>query len=62
MCGRGRLTTDVTEMSAVFALAADTPLPNLRPNWNLAPTEDILRSCAITRRNGCGGSMPRAGA
>ena len=28
-------------MSAVFALAAGTPLPNLRPNWNLAPTEDI---------------------
>jgi putative SOS response-associated peptidase YedK len=47
MCGRGRLTSDVTEMSAIFDIAPDSPLPNLRPNWNLAPTEDI----AIVRRH-----------
>ncbi len=41
MCGRGRLTSDVTEMSAMFDIAPGSPLPNLRPNWNLAPTEDI---------------------
>lgn len=47
MCGRGRLTSDVTEISAIFNIAPGTPLPNLSPNWNLAPTENI----AIVRQH-----------
>ncbi|HVC51876.1 MAG TPA: SOS response-associated peptidase [Stellaceae bacterium] len=52
MCGRARLSTDVSEIKLVFGVPPDQPTPNFAPTWNLAPT-DML---PIVRYN------PRAGA
>ena len=47
MCGRGRLSSDPSDIAARFGVPHGTPLPNIAPNWNLAPTQDI----AIVRRH-----------
>jgi putative SOS response-associated peptidase YedK len=47
MCGRARLSSDYSEIRITFHIPPDRPAPNLRPNWNLASTQDI----AIVRRD-----------
>ena len=51
MCGRARLSSDVSEIRLVFSLPPARPLPNFAPTWNLAPTDPL----PIVRRD------PRAG-
>src|SRR5262245_57891852 len=41
MCGRARLSSDVSELNLVFSVPPDRPTPNLPANWNAAPTEDL---------------------
>ena len=41
MCGRVRLSSDVSEIKLVFSIPPDRPTPNFPPSWNVAPT-DIL--------------------
>jgi putative SOS response-associated peptidase YedK len=43
--------SDYSEIRIAFRIPPDWPAPNLRPNWNLAPTQDI----AIVRRDAEGG-------
>jgi putative SOS response-associated peptidase YedK len=39
MCGRVRLSSDVSEIRRVFSIPAHRPLPNIAPTWNVAPTD-----------------------
>jgi putative SOS response-associated peptidase YedK len=39
MCGRARLSSDVSEIKLVFSIPPERPLPNIAPSWNLAPTD-----------------------
>src|SRR6266851_3767677 len=41
MCGRARLSSDVSEIKLVFSIPPERPTPNIPPNWNAAPTEDL---------------------
>jgi putative SOS response-associated peptidase YedK len=41
MCGRARLSSDVSEIKLVFSIAPERPTPNIPANWNAAPTEDL---------------------
>jgi len=41
MCGRARLSSDVSEIKLVFSIASQRPTPNVAANWNAAPTEDL---------------------
>ena len=41
MCGRARLSSDVSELKLVFAIPPQRPAPNIPANWNAAPTEDL---------------------
>jgi putative SOS response-associated peptidase YedK len=41
MCGRARLSSDVSEINLVFSVPPDRPTPNIPANWNAAPTEDL---------------------
>jgi hypothetical protein len=43
MCARVRLVTDYSELKIKFWIKSHAAAPNLRPSWNLAPT-DPLRS------------------
>jgi putative SOS response-associated peptidase YedK len=38
MCGRARLSSDVSEIKIVFGIPPERPAPNFAPNWNAAPT------------------------
>jgi hypothetical protein len=38
MCGRARLSSDVTEIKLVFSIPPQRPTPNIAPSWNVAPT------------------------
>jgi putative SOS response-associated peptidase YedK len=42
MCGRARLSSDVSEIKLVFSIRPERPTPNIPANWNAAPTEDLL--------------------
>jgi len=42
MCGRVRLSSDVSEIKLVFSIPTHRPTPNFPPSWNVAPT-DLLR-------------------
>lgn len=42
MCGRARLAADYTEIKRRIGFGDRRAAPNLRPTWNLAPTQDIL--------------------
>ena len=35
MCGRARLSSDVSEIKLVFGISPDRPAPNMR--WDLVP-------------------------
>jgi putative SOS response-associated peptidase YedK len=41
MCGRVRLSSDVSEIRLVFSIPPDRPLPNFPPSWNVAPTDTL---------------------
>ena len=38
MCGRVRLSSDVSEIRLVFGIPPERPIPNFPPSWNVAPT------------------------
>ena len=42
MCGRARLATDYIELKIQLSLEDFGLAPNLRPSWNIAPTQDML--------------------
>jgi putative SOS response-associated peptidase YedK len=39
MCGRARLSSDVSEIKIAFGIPPERPTPNIPPSWNLAPTD-----------------------
>src|SRR5215831_15198840 len=41
MCGRVRLSSDVSEIKLVFRIPSDRPRPNFTPSWNVAPTDTL---------------------
>jgi putative SOS response-associated peptidase YedK len=41
MCGRARLSSDVSEIKSVFGIPPDRPIPNFAANWNVAPTSTL---------------------
>src|ERR1700730_12695346 len=41
MCGRVRLSSDVSETRLVFVIPPERPLPNVPPSWNVAPTDSL---------------------
>ncbi len=41
MCGRFRLSSDVSEIKLVFSIPPHRPTPNFAPSWNLAPTDPV---------------------
>jgi putative SOS response-associated peptidase YedK len=41
MCGRVRLSSDVSELKIRFSIPEDRPLPNFAPTWNGAPTDNL---------------------
>lgn len=54
MCGRARLSSDVSEIRRAFAIPPERPAPNFAANWNAAPTQDlpILRYFAEEHERG----------
>jgi putative SOS response-associated peptidase YedK len=41
MCGRVRLSSDVSEIRIAFRIPPDRPIPNFPPSWNAAPTDSL---------------------
>jgi putative SOS response-associated peptidase YedK len=41
MCGRARLSSDVSEIKLVFSTPPDRPPPNFPPSWSVAPTDSL---------------------
>jgi putative SOS response-associated peptidase YedK len=41
MCGRVRLSSDVSEIKLVFSIPSHRPAPNIAPSWNVAPTDPL---------------------
>src|SRR5258706_9674727 len=41
MCGRVRLSSDVSEIKLVFSIPPHRPTPNSAPSWNVAPTDPV---------------------
>jgi putative SOS response-associated peptidase YedK len=41
MCGRVRLSSDVSEIKLVFSIPPQRPTPNFPPSWNVAPTDSL---------------------
>ena len=51
MCGRARLSTDWDQIKKRMYLASQMPALNIRPSWNIAPTQDML---VVADRKGVG--------
>jgi hypothetical protein len=45
MCGRARLSSDVSEIKLVFSIPPQRPCPNFAPSWNVAPTDTLPVVC-----------------
>src|SRR5689334_18018949 len=41
MCGRVRLSSDVSEIKLVFSIPPHRPTPNFPPSWNVASTDSL---------------------
>jgi len=41
MCGRARLSSDVSEIKIRFSIPPGRPPPNFAPSWNVAPTDPL---------------------
>jgi putative SOS response-associated peptidase YedK len=41
MCGRARLSSDVSEIKIRFTISPTRPTPNFAPSWNVAPTDPL---------------------
>jgi putative SOS response-associated peptidase YedK len=41
MCGRVRLSSDVSEIKLVFSIPPDRPTPNITPSWDVVPTDPL---------------------
>jgi putative SOS response-associated peptidase YedK len=41
MCGRARLSSDVSEIKLVFRIPPERQTPNFAPSWNVAPTDPL---------------------
>jgi putative SOS response-associated peptidase YedK len=41
MCGRARLSSDVSEIKLRFSIPPSQPPPNIAPSWNVAPTDTL---------------------
>ena len=41
MCGRVRLSSDVSEIKLVFSIPPHRPTPNFPPSWNVTPTDSL---------------------
>lgn len=41
MCGRVRLSSDISEIKLVFSIPPERPMPNIAPGWNVAPTDPL---------------------
>ena len=41
MCGRARLSSDVSEIKLVFSIPPHRATPNIAPSWNVAPTDPL---------------------
>jgi putative SOS response-associated peptidase YedK len=41
MCGRVRLSSDVSEIKLVFSIPPHRPTPNVAASWNVAPTDPL---------------------
>ena len=41
MCGRVRLSSDVSEIKLVFSIPPHRPTPNFAASWNAAPTDQL---------------------
>ena len=42
MCGRARLSSDVSEIKLVCRIPPERPTPNFPPRWNVTPTASLL--------------------
>jgi putative SOS response-associated peptidase YedK len=45
MCGRARLSSDVSEITIAFGLPPERPTPNVATSWNVAPTDPLPIVC-----------------
>jgi len=41
MCGRARLSSDVSEIKLAFRIPPERPSPNFAASWNVAPTDPL---------------------
>jgi SOS response associated peptidase (SRAP) len=41
MCGRARLSSDVSAIRIAFGIPPERPSPNFAPSWNVAPTDPL---------------------
>src|SRR5690348_4809064 len=41
MCGRVRISSDLSQLKVRFVIPPDRPLPNFAPPWNGAPTDNL---------------------
>ena len=41
MCGRARLSSDVSDIKLVFSIPPHRRTPNIAPSWNVAPTDPL---------------------
>jgi putative SOS response-associated peptidase YedK len=41
MCGRARLSSDVSEIKIAFRIPPERPSPNFAASWNVAPTDPV---------------------